>query len=126
VSFLDSDPFWKALIDGEPMRERTDTTEKAWIRVLAASNKSTRSPHAGGKKKFKGKIVVRGGILVIDEEAEADPKIVGASLGTINTARPSVNVRCSTFHNAVGSFAEVVDNHKKMGYKLYRWSVFDV
>jgi hypothetical protein len=65
-------------------------------------------------------------LLVIDEEAECDPEIVDASLYTINTAKPSVNCRISTFHNAEGSFADVVDNHKTMGYKLYTWNVIDV
>jgi len=123
VAYIDSDPYWQGLVDGEALASKTTTVDQAWIRVLTASQKSVRSPHAGGRKKG-GRMA--GGILVIDEEAEAAPEIVAASLPTINTARPSVNVRSSTFHNAEGSFAELIDNHDEMGYKLYKWNVFDV
>lgn len=123
VEYIESDPYWQELVKGAPMRERTDTHDGAWIRVLAASQKSVRSPHAGGRKKG-GRMA--GGILVIDEEAEADEGIVDAALPTINTAKPSVNVRSSTFHNAEGSFAELIENHDEMGYKLYQWDVFDI
>lgn len=122
LGFLESDAFWLKLVKGDPMRERTYTLEDSWVRVLTASQKSVRSPHAGGLRKGK----VRGGVLVIDEEAEASKDIVEAALPTINTARPSVNVRCSTFHNLEGSFQEVVDHHEEMGYTLYRWDIFDV
>lgn len=122
LNYLDDDPYWKTLIRGEPQREKTFTNEDSWVRVLAASQKSVRSPHAGGLRKGK----VRGGILVIDEEAEADAGIVEAALPTINTAKPSVSLRVSTFHNIGGSFQDVVDNHVEMGYKLYRWDIFDV
>lgn len=121
LGYLEDDPYWLTLIRGDPQRERTFSTVGSWVRVLTASQKSVRSPHAGGGPKKR-----RGGILVIDEEAEAEKDIVQAALATVNTARPSVNVRCSTFHNLEGSFQEVVDNHVEMGYKLYRWDIFDV
>jgi hypothetical protein len=122
LGYIESDPFWLSLLRTDPQRERTYKEDDAWVRVLTASQKSVRSPHAGGFRKGK----IRGGVLVIDEEAEAEKDIVEAALPTINTARPSVNVRCSTFHNLEGSFQEVVDNHEEMGYKLYRWDIFDV
>jgi hypothetical protein len=125
-AYVDSDPEWKKLIKGDQHKERTDLIEGNWIRVLAASSKSVRSPHAGGIRNVRGVRVERGGLLVIDEEAEAEPDIVLSALPTINTARPSVSVRCSTFHNAVGTFADVVDSHEEMGYKLYQWDIFDV
>lgn len=122
AAFFDNDPFWKTLIkSGEPMQERTDMKDGNWIQVLAASHKSTRSRHAGG-----GGGKVRGGILVIDEEAEAEPEIVNAALPTVNTAKPSINVRCSTFHKAVGTFQELMDNYETMGYELYDWDIIDV
>lgn len=123
LSYIESDPYWRSLIKGETLQSKTTTIDNAWIRVLTASQKSVRSPHAGGRKK-DGRMA--GGLLVIDEEAEADAQIVSASLGTINTAQPSVNIRCSTFHNAFGSFAELIDSHQEMGYKLYKWGIFDV
>ena len=123
LGYIQSDTYWKSLVRGDPMRERTFTTDDAWIRVLTASSKSVRSPHAGGRKPG-GRLA--GGILVIDEEAEADASIVSAALPTINTAVPSVNIRSSTFHNAAGSFADLIDGHEEMGYKLYKWDVFDV
>lgn len=121
VGYLDDDPYWLTLVKGDPMREKTTSTSGAWVVVLAASQKSVRSRHAGGGPKKR-----RGGILVIDEEAEAEADVVEAALGTINTARPSVNVRCSTFHNLEGSFQNLIDNHVEMGYTLYRWDIFDV
>lgn len=122
LGYLDTDDFWLDEIRGDPQRERTYKTNDAWIRVLTASQKSVRSPHAGGLRKG----LVRGGVLVIDEEAETEPDIVKAALPTVNTAKPSVNLRVSTFHNLEGSFQEVVDNHEEMGYTLYRWDIFDV
>lgn len=122
LGYIESDPFWLTLLKGDPMKERTYTKEDSWVRVLTASQKSVRSPHAGGFRKGK----MRGGVLVIDEEAEASKDIVESALPTINTARPSVSVRCSTFHNLEGSFQEVVDHHEEMGYRLYRWDIFDV
>lgn len=126
LGYIENDPYWLSLLKTEPQRERTFKQSGAWVRVLTASQKSVRSPHAGGYKTVNGRVIERGGVLVIDEEAEAEKDIVEASLATINTARPSVNVRCSTFHNLEGSFQEVVDNHETMGYTLYRWDIFDV
>lgn len=123
VAYIQSDDFWKRLVKGDSLASKTTTVDNAWIRVLTASSRSVRSPHAGGRKPG-GRMA--GGILVIDEEAEAAPEIVSAALPTINTARPSVNVRSSTFHNAVGSFADLIDNHETMGYQLFQWNVFDV
>lgn len=123
LSYIESDPYWQSLVKGDTMRERTYTVDEAWIRVLTASQKSVRSPHAGGRKK-SGRMA--GGLLVIDEEAEAAPEIVNAALPTVNTARPSVVVRSSTFHNNEGTFAELIDNHVEMGFKKYRWDIFDV
>lgn len=122
LGFLETDPYWLTLVKGEPQKEKTFTQESAWIRVLTASQKSVRSPHAGGMRKGK----MRGGILVIDEEAETEANIVNASLSTINTAMPSVNIRVSTFHNIEGSYADLIDNHVEMGYKLYSWDIMDV
>lgn len=122
-SYVESEPEIQKIIKGDMLQSKTTTVFEAWIRVLTASQKSVRSPHAGGRKR-SGRMA--GGLLVIDEEAEASADIVEAALPTINTARPSVNVRCSTFHNAEGSFADLMDNHESMGYKLYRWDIFDV
>lgn len=122
-SYIEHDKEFRDMVKGEPAISQTHTKHNAWIRVLTASQKSVRSPHAGGRKR-DGRIA--GGILVIDEEAEAAPEIVSAALSTINTAMPSVNVRASTFHNAEGSFKEVIENHEEMGYKLYNWDIFDV
>lgn len=123
LSFIESDDYWKSLLLGEPMQSKSETLERAWIRVLTASQKSVRSPHAGGKKRDGREA---GGLLVIDEEAEAAAEIVEAALPTVNTARPSVVVRSSTFHNNEGTFADLIDNHDEMGFKLYEWDIFDV
>lgn len=126
TQYVESHKEWQDLVKGEMKVSESTNKQNAWIRVLTASGRSVRSPHAGGWRIVKGKRVERGGLLVIDEEAEAEPEIIKAALPTINTARPSVNIRSSTFHNEAGTFAEVVDDHAEMGYKLYRWDVFDV
>jgi hypothetical protein len=123
TGFLETSDYWMQTLKGEPMVSYTETVEGAWVRVLTASTKSVRSPHAGGIKKDGRKA---GGILVIDEEAEAAPEIVEPAMGMVDTALPSVSVRSSTFHNLEGSFADLVDNHVEMGYKMYRWDIFDV
>lgn len=123
LSYIDHDPEFQQMVKGESTISQTHTTKNAWIRVMAASQKSVRSPHAGGRKR-DGRIA--GGILVIDEEAETEKNIVSAAMYTINTAIPAVNVRASTFHNAEGSFAEVMDNAEEMGYEIYKWDIFDV
>jgi len=124
--YVESHEEWKMLVSGEMKVSESTNKQRAWIRVLTASQKQTRSPHAGGIRIVNGVKVNRGGLLVIDEEAEAEPEVVKSALPTINTARPSINIRSSTFHNETGSFADLIDNHEEMGYKLYRWDVFDV
>lgn len=126
VGYVQAHAEWKNLIQGDMKVSESKTKQNNWIKVLTASSKSVRSPHAGGVRLVRGQEVERGGLLVIDEEAECDEDIVAAALPTINTARPSVNVRSSTFHNESGSFATVVDHAEEMGYKTYRWDVFDV
>jgi hypothetical protein len=123
LSYIEHDKEFQNMLKGETKISETHTKKNAWIRVLTASQKSVRSPHAGGRKR-DGRLA--GGILVIDEEAEAAPDIVAAAMFTINTAVPSVTVRASTFHNAEGSFKEVVDNADEMGYTTYQWDIFDV
>lgn len=123
IGYIDHDKEFQNMLKGETKISETHTKRNAWVRVLTASHKSVRSPHAGGRKR-DGRLA--GGILVIDEEAEAAPDIVSAAMFTINTAVPSVTVRASTFHNAEGSFKEVVDNAEEMGYSTYQWDIFDV
>lgn len=88
-----------------------------WIRFLPASTKRARGPHPG-----RG----HGGMIILDEEGEMEEKIVKAVLGTGSTARPLIIVRASTAHNIDGTFAELLDNYKERGYRLYRWDAFDV
>lgn len=123
--YVESDEFWQDLVKGEMLASKTTTVDGAWIRVLTASSRSVRSPHAGGRK-TKPTVRMAGGILVIDEEAETEETIVAAALPTINTARPSINIRSSTCHKADGSFVELLDSAEEMGYKTYKWDVFDV
>jgi hypothetical protein len=51
LGYLESDPFWLTLLRTDPQRERTYKENDAWVRVLTASQKSVRSPHAGGFRK---------------------------------------------------------------------------
>lgn len=148
--YIKSHPFWMShykLIQ----QSRTESKNDAWIAVLTASSRSIRSPHAGGKRPDLSagmsteqiqnmdpmeleeyleshEIPMRdvGGCLVFDEEVEAEPEIVKGVIPTVNTARPSVIMRLSTFHRTDGTYGELIDNHEKMGYKLYKWDIFDV
>lgn len=126
IGYIEAHPDFRNLLKGETKVSESKTKTGAWIKVLAASSKSVRSPHAGGIRVVDGVPIKRGGLLVIDEEAECDPDIVETALGTINTAMPSVNCRASTFHNEFGSFASVVDNAEDMGFTTFRWDIFDV
>lgn len=123
--YVESSEYWQSIVKGDMLASKTTTVDNAWIRVLTASSKSVRSPHAGGRKS-KPTPRMAGGILVIDEEAETEESIVSAALPTINTARPSINIRSSTCHKAEGSFVELLDSAEEMGYKTYKWDVFDV
>lgn len=126
LGYIDAHNDFRTLLKGETKVSESKTKVGAWIKVLAASSKSVRSPHAGGIRMVEGVPTKRGGLLVIDEEAECDPDIVETALATINTAMPSVNCRASTFHNEFGSFADVVDNAEAMGFTIFRWDIFDV
>jgi len=105
----------------------TVTTAKQgnWLKCLAASGTSVRGPHAGDPHKQLGN-VPHGGCLIIDEECEAKEDIVKGALPTVNTADPSVILRGSTFHNAVGTFADLIDHAAEYGYTVYQWSCFDI
>lgn len=89
-----------------------------WIKVLAASEKKTRTKHVGNKAK--------GGGLVIDEEAEADERIVKSALPIVINANPSIVMRISTDHKEMSSFQDLVENSGTRGYKLFQWDAFDV
>lgn len=112
-------------ISGEPevvdyVPEETKTIIKGkwgnWIKASPASTKAIRGLHARG----------RGMLLILDEEAEMDEAIVRSALKVAKDAKPCVILRLSTFHKITGTFADLVDNHEKYGYKLYGWDSFDV
>lgn len=91
---------------------------EAFIAVCAASQKQVRGPHAGSE--------LRGGLLVVDEEGEVDADIFNAAKYMINTANPGVMVRTSTYHTAVGTFAEDFEDPDLRGFERHRFSIFDV
>lgn len=103
--------------------EKITGVNGSWIRLLAASEKAIRSPHAGGRK-IDGRMA--GGMLVIDEESKADPNMVVDALPMINTGDPQVTIRLSTFDEATGTFSDLIANHKEYGFKLYNWDTFDI
>jgi len=87
-----------------------------WIKASPASTKAIRGLHARG----------RGMLLIMDEEGEMDEAIVRSALKIVKDAKPRIVLRLSTFHKIVGTFADLVDNHEKYGYKMYDWDSFDV
>jgi len=106
------------------------------IVCAAASTKQTRGGHAGGLDRksltdeeydtndFGSK--EKGGGLTIDEECEAEEEVVLSALPIVNTAKPSVIIRMSTFHKAIGTFQKTWDNAPALGYTRYEWDIFDV
>jgi hypothetical protein len=112
-------------ISGEPevvdyVPEETKTIIKGkwgnWIKASPASTKAIRGLHAKG----------RGMLLILDEEAEMEEAIVRSALKVAKDAKPCIILRLSTFHKISGTFADLVDNHEKYGYRLYGWDSFDV
>lgn len=112
-------------ISGEPevvdyVPEETKTIIKGkwgnWIKASPASTKAIRGLHAKG----------RGMLLILDEEAEMEEAIVRSALKVAKDAKPCIILRLSTFHKITGTFADLVDNHEKYGYRLYGWDSFDV
>jgi len=89
-------------------------------RIVArtASTKSIRGLHLGRK--------VRGALLIIDEEAEAEENIVRAARYVVRTANPPLILRQSTYHSLTGTFADLVEDHYAQGYELYKWGSFDI
>ncbi|GAI38965.1 unnamed protein product, partial [marine sediment metagenome] len=98
----------------------SDLVGKTGNRIVAktASAKSIRGMHLG-----RGK---RGALLIIDEEAETDEDVMRAARFVVRTAKPATILRMSTYHKLTGSFPNLVENHKELGYKLYRWDSFDI
>jgi hypothetical protein len=94
----------------------TEGKDGNWIEFVPASQKRARGPHPGEGK--------RGGLIEADEEAEMDPNILNALMGTGGTAKPLVVLRGSTAHKVDGTFAEKLDNPGN--YTVYRWDAFDV
>ncbi|OPL13697.1 MAG: hypothetical protein AVO39_10185 [delta proteobacterium MLS_D] len=88
-----------------------------WIRFIPASTRRGRGPHPG-----RG----HGGLIILDEEGEMEEKIVNAVLGTGSTANPLIIIRASTAHKIDGTFADLLEEYEKKGYRLYRWDAFDV
>ncbi|GAH50435.1 unnamed protein product, partial [marine sediment metagenome] len=74
-----------------------------WIKASPASTKAIRGLHARG----------RGMLLIMDEEAEMEEAIVRSALKIVKDAKPAIIIRLSTFHKVMGTFADLVDNHKK-------------
>jgi len=112
-------------ITGEPeivdyIPDETKTLVKGrwgnWIKASPASTKAIRGLHARG----------RGMLLIMDEEAEMEEAIVRSALKIVKDAKPAIIIRLSTFHKIMGTFADLVDNHKKYGYEMYEWDSFDV
>ena len=97
---------------------KTLITGKAgnWIKACPASTKAIRGIHARGRKI----------LLIIDEEAEVESTVLRSALNVVRDAKHSTILRLSTYHKVVGSFADLVDNHKQLGYTLYKFDSFDV
>lgn len=99
---------------------RSDMVGLAGNRIVArtASARSIRGLHLG-----RGR---RGALLVIDEEVEASEEVVRAARFTVRTADPAIILRTSTYHKLTGSFARLVEDHKNLGYEIYKWDSFDI
>ena len=94
-----------------------------WLKIAPCSKKAVRGPHAGDPHHEMGN-VRHGGLLVIDEEAEADETVVKAAFKTNNTAKPRKTIRLSTDHEPDSSFAKQVDSPG--GYVVHKFDAFDI
>ncbi len=108
------------LSDAVERIRHSDLVGKTGNRIVAktASPKSIRGMHLG-----RGK---RGALLIIDEEAETDDDVMKAARYTVRTAKPAIILRMSTYHKLTGSFPDLVENHKELGYELFSWDSFDI
>lgn len=87
-----------------------------WIKAAPASTKAIRGQHSKGRPL----------LLILDEEAEMKPEILRAAMRMGKDASRFVVIRISTNHLVTGTFAELVEQNEKMGYRKYQVDSFDV
>ncbi|MCF6191844.1 MAG: hypothetical protein L3J76_01750 [Candidatus Hydrothermae bacterium] len=93
-----------------------DPSHGNWIKAAPASTKAIRGLHSRGRPV----------LLIMDEEAEMEERIVRAALSTVTEASEYRILRISTNHNVYGTFYELVEAPEKHLYRLYRWDGFDI
>jgi hypothetical protein len=96
----------------------TTSIEGGKIVVCAASEKSVRGPHPRGPSGLGG--------MTVDEEALVERRIYIAATDQMGAADPSAIVRSGTLGPATGTWWELLQDPKKQGYDLHRWTAFEV
>jgi len=91
-------------------------TEGNWIRAVAASRKAIRSKHPRGRPI----------LLILDEMGEMADDIIQSAYGTITDASESQVLCCSTYHQVLGEFAEMVDDPEEFGAVLFTLNSFEI
>ena len=108
-------------------RKQSETRQRALdgslphpvIHCIPASMKQVRGKHPGGTRKSPG-------VLVLDEAAEMDDRIIDSALPMANTATPPVILVISTFHKIFGKFQHIWDQYALLGFIRVTWDIFDV
>ncbi len=104
----------KDMLKQSPQITKTNWLNGSNVEILTASHNSVRGPHPHK--------------LILDEVEEMDFKIYEAALsqpqGSMNIS--SSTLIMSTMHKSYGMMNYLLENYKKMGFKLYNWCVFEV
>lgn len=97
-----------------PLKTKTEYKNGSNIEILTASQNSVRGPHQQN--------------LIDDEAEEMDFDIFEASLSQPQAGFgiPSSTIILSTMHKRYGNMNYLMENHQKMGLKLYKWCAWEV
>jgi len=108
-----SDPALEAKLDGEPLMSETRLKSGVTYKILAASTKAVRSPHAPK--------------LRMDEIEEMAADVFKGAL-SIPTSQPGVLsqvLMTSTWHKATGQMQTMLDEADEKGFKVYTWCIWE-
>lgn len=103
----------KGGLESGTLKKKTDFTHTGYLRALMASSRSVRGPHPER--------------LRLDEIDEMELTIFDAAMGQTMALREkemgisSQTVASSTYHNAGGTMATILDRAEEKGWPLYEW-----
>jgi len=102
-----------------PTMSRSRSVEGRELIINASSETSVRGPHPGSDD--------HGGMLVVDEVAIMQDRIVLAALYQVSAANPSAVIQLSTMGASEGGYwSDLVEAEDHKGYELKSYTAFDV